>query len=86
MHKIHGETEWDYSLEHWRTPWRVTGGGLDATFSPFHNKRSRTNLGIIAARTDQCFGNWSGSFTTAEGEHIAFDNITGWAEEVHNRW
>lgn len=86
MHKIHGQTEWNYDLEQWRTPWRVTGGGLDAAFTPFHNKKSRTNLGIITARTDQCFGEWAGSFTTETGERIEFSGITGWAEEVHNRW
>lgn len=86
MHKIHGETTWVYDLANWREPWRITGGGLDATFTPDHNKQSRTNFGIIAARTDQCFGEWTGSFTTAAGERIEFDGIYGWAEEVHNRW
>src|SRR5690606_4150807 len=86
MHKIHGQTEWIYDLDEWRTPWRVTGGGLDATFTPFHNKQSRTNLGVITARTDQCFGEWAGAFTTETGERIEFTGITGWAEEVHNRW
>lgn len=86
MHKIHGETTWQYDIENWRTPWRVTGGGLEATFKPFHNKQSRTNLGIISARTDQCFGEWTGSFTAATGERFEFAGIEGWAEEVHNRW
>lgn len=86
MHKIHGETTWAYDVQSWRTPWHITGGGLDATFTPDFNKQSRTNFGIIAARTDQCFGEWAGSFTTEAGERIAFDGIYGWAEEVHNRW
>lgn len=86
MHKIHGETEWAYGLADWRAPWSIRGGGLDATLTPFHNKRSRTNLGVISARTDQCFGEWAGSFTTEFGERIEFSGIIGWAEEVHNRW
>ena len=88
MHKIHGETTWQYSVEgeRWREPWRVTGGGLDATFVPFHNKRTRTDLVVLQGHTDQCFGEWSGSFTTADGEVIEFDGLIGWAEEVHNRW
>lgn len=86
MHKIHGETEWSYDLADWRAPWRVRGGGLDAEFKPFHVKRSRTNLLVLAGSTDQCFGEWSGSFTTAAGERIEFAGLTGWAEEVHNRW
>ena len=86
LHKIQEELEWDYDIAGWRKPWRISGGGLDAVFTPFHDKRSRTNLVIVAARTDQCFGHWSGAFRTADGETILFEGITGWAEEVHNRW
>lgn len=88
MHKIHGETRWEYSLEgeRWREPWRVTGGGLDATFTPFYNKRTRTDLLVLQGHTDQCFGEWAGSFETSDGERIEFDGLIGWAEEVHNRW
>jgi hypothetical protein len=86
LHKIHDELEWDYDIADWRRPWRVFGGGLDATFTPFFDKRSRTNLGVVSARTDQCFGHWSGVYRAASGEEISFDGILGWAEEVHNRW
>lgn len=86
MHKIHGETEWHYELDNWRAPWRVHGGGLEATFTPFHNKRTRTDLLVLKGHTDQCFGYWSGSCVTTEGETITFDGLLGWAEEVHNRW
>lgn len=86
LHKIHDELAWEYDLGDWHRPWRITGGGLDATFTPFYNKRSRTNLGVISARTDQCFGHWSGTFRTDGGEVVGFDGITGWAEDVHNRW
>src|SRR5699024_7257623 len=27
LHKIHGELTWDYDIEQWRIPWRVSGGG-----------------------------------------------------------
>lgn len=86
MHKIHGPTEWEYDLADWRRPWRVRGGGLEASFEPFHNKRSRTNLLVLAGRTDQCFGHWSGSFRTPDGETVHFEGLLGWAEEVRNRW
>lgn len=81
LHKISEELEWSYDLADWRRPWRVTGGGLDATFTPEYDRKAATNLGIISSRTDQCFGYWSGSF----GD-LAFDGIYGWAEDVHNRW
>ena len=86
LHKIHEELEWEYDIARWREPWRISGGGLDAVFTPFHDKVTRTDLVVLSAHTDQCFGHWSGAFRTAEGETIAFDGILGWAEEVHNRW
>jgi hypothetical protein len=70
----------------WRKPWRVTGGGLDATLVPFHNKRSSSNLVVVSSRTDQCFGHWSGSYTSPGEESIPFDGLVGWGEDVHNRW
>lgn len=86
LHKISQELTWDYDLADWRRPWRVAGGGLEASFTPFFDKVTRTNLGVISSRTDQCFGHWSGSFAVPGGEVVAFDGIVGWAEEVHNRW
>ncbi|MCX6503294.1 MAG: DUF2804 domain-containing protein [Microbacterium sp.] len=85
LHKIHDELRWDYDLTDPLRPWRVTGGGLDATLEPFYDKRSATNLGVLSSRTDQCFGRWSGTFRTDEAA-VSFDGIDGWAEDVHNRW
>ncbi|MFZ0529821.1 MAG: DUF2804 domain-containing protein [Propionicimonas sp.] len=81
LHKISDELLWRYDLEDWRRPWRVSGGGLEATFEPVFNRHAETDLTLISARTDQCFGSWSGTF----GD-LAFDGIFGWAEDVHNRW
>ena len=86
LHKIHEELDWAYDPGDWSRPWRVSGSGLDATLVPFHTKQSRTNLGVIASRTDQCFGTWSGTFVTSDGETVPFDGLVGWAEDVHNRW
>jgi hypothetical protein len=86
LHKIHEELVWEYDRAALLKPWRVHGGGLAASFAPFHDKRSRTNLLVLSSRTDQCFGTWEGTFTTEDGEVIAFDGIEGWAEDVHNRW
>ncbi len=86
LHKISVELEWRYDLARWREPWRITGGGLDATLVPFHDKVSRTNLGVLSSATDQCFGHFSGTFRTADGEEIVFRDLVGFAEEVHNRW
>lgn len=81
LHKISEELEWTYDVTEPLRPWRVRGGGLDATLTPFHDKRSATNLLVLSSRTDQCFGAWSGTF-----DGIAFEGIEGFAEDVHNRW
>lgn len=85
VHKIHEKLTWSYDLDNWATPWRVTGSGLDATLTPFYNKHSAMNLGVLSSRTDQCFGYWSGTFDTGS-EVIHFDGLAGFAEDVHNRW
>lgn len=86
LHKIHEELTWDYDIADWRKPWRISGGGLEASFTPFYDKTSRMNLGVVSSRTDQCFGHWSGTFTIPGEKAVAFARILGWAEEVHNRW
>lgn len=85
LHKISDSVTWDYDVRAPLAPWRLTGGGLDATFVPFYDKRSATNLGVISARTDQCFGVWTGTVDTGD-ELVEFDGIEGFAEDVHNRW
>jgi hypothetical protein len=94
LHHLPDELVWDYDLADPDRPWRVTGGGLDATFDSFHTKVTRTHLGIVSSSTDQCFGTWSGTFTPPDGgpsgsaatAPVRFDGLVGWAEEVHNRW
>ncbi|MBN9178141.1 MAG: DUF2804 domain-containing protein [Microbacterium sp.] len=85
LHKISAPVTWSYDLAAPLEPWRIVGGGLDATFAPFHDKRSATDLRVLSSRTDQCFGEWSGTFDTGS-ELIAFDGAVGFAEDVHNRW
>lgn len=85
LHKIHEDLTWDYDPADYLRPWRVTGGGLDATLIPFYNKASGTNLGVVSSRTAQCFGTWSGTYESASGR-FAFEGLVGFAEDVHNRW
>lgn len=88
LHKISADLTWEYDLKNILGPWRIYGGGLDATFTPMHNKRSRMNLGILAGSTDQCFGVWEGTFTPAEDPATThrFSGLEGFAEHVHNKW
>lgn len=81
-----GPLTWEYDIAEWRRPWRIRGPQLDVTFEPFYNKRSATNMIVLSGRTDQCFGTYRGTLQPdGEGE-VTFEGLTGWAEEVHNRW
>lgn len=79
--KISDELTWAYAADDWLRPWRITGGEVDVTFHPEHVREAVTQLGIIASRTHQCFGTWSGWV----GEQ-SVEGLYGWAEDVHQRW
>jgi hypothetical protein len=86
LHKIHEEVVWDYDAADWLRPWRLSGPRLDVTFTPYHERASRTDLLVVASRAHQCFGEFAGWAETDDGERVSVDGLTGWAEEVRNRW
>jgi hypothetical protein len=79
--KVSDELRWDYSSDDWMAPWRVHGGPVELAFRPEHLRRAVTQLGLLASRTHQCFGTWTGRV----GD-VSVDGIFGWAEDVHQRW
>lgn len=85
LHKISEELLWDYDTTDFMRPWRVTGTGIDLLFTPFHVRVAAMNLGVLSSDTHQAFGTWSGTVTVDE-QRICVDGLTGWAEDVHNRW
>lgn len=86
LHKIHDDIRWEFDRADYLRPWRMRSSQLDLTFTPMYHKRSATNLGVLSSSTHQLFGQYSGCFTTIVGERIVLDGITGWAEDVHQRW
>ncbi|MDN4172987.1 DUF2804 domain-containing protein [Nocardioides sp. SOB77] len=84
--KISEELVWDYDRDDWLAPWRVTGTTVELTFTPFHLKRSVTDLKVFASRTHQCFGHWAGRVRDESGAWVRVEDVVGWAEDVHNRW
>lgn len=86
LHKIGEELTWDYDRGDWMRTWRITGARVQAEFHPFHEKISRTNLGILANETHQCFGRFTGRAQADDGTWIDLEGLTGWAEEARNRW
>ncbi|MBB5826311.1 DUF2804 domain-containing protein [Micromonospora carbonacea] len=86
LHKIGDELRWTYDRSDWLRPWRIAGDRVDVTLHPFHERAARTNLGVVANETHQCFGHFTGWAATDDGERIDLDGLVGWAEEARNRW
>nr|WP_202454744.1 DUF2804 domain-containing protein [Streptomyces sp. SID8367] len=86
LHKIGEELRWSYDRSNWLAPWHIGGERVDITFRPFHEKAARTNLGVVANETHQCFGHFSGWALTDDGTRTDLDGLVGWAEEARNRW
>jgi hypothetical protein len=86
LHKIGEDLEWSYDRGCWTRPWRIAGARVDVKFEPFHERRARTNLGIVASEIHQCFGRFTGWASTDEGDRVSLDGLVGWAEEARNRW
>lgn len=86
MHKIGEDLCWSYDVSDPAGVWRVRGERLDATLTPFHQRRDITELGVLAVKTWQAFGVWSGNGVLDDGTTVALDGLVGWAEESRNRW
>ncbi|MEV4068477.1 DUF2804 domain-containing protein [Nonomuraea fuscirosea] len=86
LHKIGARLEWVYDRSDWMRPWRVEGDGVEVEFTPFHEKVSRTELGVVGSETHQCFGHFGGRVRADDGGWVGLDGLTGWAEEARNRW
>lgn len=86
LHKLGEQLRWDYDPRDWLRPWRIHGASVDVTFHPAHVRVARSNLGVVASLTHQCFGEFTGWATSDDGERVPVDGLAGWAEEARNRW
>lgn len=87
VHKL-GQVDFAYDNRAFKRPWRMTSpdGRVDLTFTPFVERVARTNLFLIFSEVHQMFGRYSGTVVNDEGETVAIDGLTGWAEEHRARW
>lgn len=69
-------------------PWHFTSSdkAINMTFQPIHHKDVDVNLGVFRHNPNQVFGLFSGYIEITGGEKIAFNDIFGFAEKVHNKW
>lgn len=86
LHHWDDDLTWDYDLDDPASTWTVTGPDVEAVLTPFHRRVASTQLGVVAARTYQAFGRWSGWARTTRGREYRLDGLVGWAEQAHNRW
>jgi hypothetical protein len=86
IHKLGAELGWEYDRRDWLVPWTITGPRVEATFHPFHERVSRTELGVVGSETHQCFGEFRGRAQADDGAWVPLDGLVGWAEEARQRW
>jgi len=89
LSRLHEDLRWEYDRRDFLRPWTVHTRDSDrvaVTFTPFHDHRARAETGLLATRTDQCFGYYRGHIRTDDGTRIAVDDLLGWAEDVTMRW
>ncbi|WP_413451036.1 DUF2804 family protein [Georgenia phoenicis] len=86
VHKVSEELVWEYATGDWMRPWRIHGERADLTFTPFRLKEGRTALGVLSSDTHQLFGHYDGWMSDSAGRRVAVEGLTGWAEDVFNRW
>lgn len=87
--KIGQELAWHWSPDDRLAPWSIRSREstqVDLVFTPFHNRSTRTDIGLLANRTDQCFGHYTGSIRTDNGDRVTVNRLLGWAEDVRMRW
>ncbi len=87
VHKL-GVVGFDYRSGDFMRPWRFTDdtGRLDLTFTPFHDRVARTNLGLIFSEVHQMFGRYSGRMVLDDERALEIRDLIGFAEEHRARW
>jgi len=86
LHKISEDVMWTYDRADWSRPWLIRGARVDVSFTPFHERVARTNLGLVASEVHQCFGTFAGWACDNVGRRVELDGLVGWVEEARNRW
>lgn len=87
IHKV-GSVTFDYVSGDYMKPWKFTDseGRLDLVFTPFRDRKARTDLAIITSEVHQLFGRYNGEVVTDKGEAIQIIDLLGFAEEHQAKW
>jgi len=87
VHKL-DEVTFHFDPSDYLRPWRFSSsdGRIRMDFAPILDRSSSTNLGLIRSLQHQVFGEFSGAAVLDDGTRIDVDRLTGFAEDVYNRW
>jgi hypothetical protein len=88
LHKLFEDIVFTYDDCDFMRPWEMRSETTDAVrlqFTPFYDKVTNTNLGVIRSGVHQLFGRYSGTLRV-DGRTLPLDGILGWAEEHRARW
>ncbi|MEG0264764.1 MAG: DUF2804 domain-containing protein [Erysipelotrichaceae bacterium] len=72
----------------YESPWAFTSSDhrFEMNFNPIIDRKAKTSLGVIVTDQHQVFGRISGKVTLDNGKVLDINNLTCFAEWVHNRY
>lgn len=72
----------------YESPWTFTSSDhrFEMNFIPIIDRKAKTSLGVIVTDQHQVFGRISGKVTLDNGKVLDINNLTCFAEWVHNRY
>ena len=68
--------------------WRIVSNDarVNLSFTPVIDRYANTNALVIQSKQHQVFGRFDGEVIPDDGSSLGITGLTGFAEQVHNRW
>lgn len=85
---IKEKIQFEYDCGDFMKPWTIRtekNGSVDLVFTPFHERKAKSNLLIVASTVHQLFGRYEGT-VIAGRRQFDVKGVVGWAEEHSARW
>ena len=86
-HKL-GDVNFFYDEANYLAPWEIRDedGRLNLCFTPAVDRFSKTDFLLIKSVQHQVFGRFSGTAVLDDGTNLELNGLSGFAEDVFNRW
>lgn len=74
--------------EDYLSPWKFTSddGHFQMDFEPIMDRSAKIDFKLLLSDQHQVFGRFTGDAVLDDGRTVHVENLTGFAEKVHNRW